>query len=35
MPAYSFEGFTPVVDARAFVHPLAVLIGDVSVGPGC
>lgn len=35
MPAYSFEGFTPVVDARAFVHPLAVLIGDVSVGPEC
>ena len=35
MPAYSFEGFTPVVDARAFVHPLAVLIGDVTVGPGC
>jgi phenylacetic acid degradation protein len=35
MPAYSFEGFTPVVDARAFVHPLAVLIGDVSVGPDC
>jgi phenylacetic acid degradation protein len=24
-----------VVDAPAFVHPLAVLIGDVSVGPGC
>ena len=35
MPAYSFEGFTPVVDARAFVHPLAVLIGDVRVGPDC
>lgn len=35
MPAYSFEGFTPVVDARAFVHPLAVLIGDVSVGRDC
>lgn len=35
MPAYSFEGFTPVVEARAFVHPLAVLIGDVRVGAGC
>jgi len=35
MPAYAFEGFTPVVDARAFVHPLAVLIGDVRVGPDC
>ena len=32
---YSFEGFTPVVDPRAFVHPLAVLIGDVIVGPHC
>ena len=35
MPAYSFEGFTPVVDARAFVHPLAVLIGDVTVSADC
>lgn len=35
MTCYAFEGFTPVVDARAFVHPLAVLIGDVSVGPEC
>ncbi|HVP32237.1 MAG TPA: transferase hexapeptide repeat family protein [Steroidobacteraceae bacterium] len=35
MPCYAFEGFTPVVDARAFVHPLAVLIGDVSVAAEC
>jgi phenylacetic acid degradation protein len=35
MPAYAFEGFTPVVDRQAFVHPLAVLIGDVLVGPHC
>jgi len=35
MPAYAFDGFTPVVHPRAFVHPLAVLIGDVSVGPDC
>ena len=35
MPSYAFEGFTPIVDARAFVHPLAVLIGDVSVAAGC
>jgi len=35
MPCYAFEGFTPVVDARAFVHPLAALIGDVVVGPDC
>jgi len=35
MPCYAFEGFTPVVAARAFVHPLAVLIGDVSVAAEC
>ena len=35
MPAYSFEGVTPVVHAGAFVHETAVLIGDVWVGEGC
>ncbi len=35
MAVYAFEGFTPVIDPRAFVHPLAVLIGDVLVGPSC
>ncbi len=35
MPAYEFEGVTPVVDPTAFVHETAVLIGDVIVGPGC
>ena len=35
MPCYALEGLTPVVDASAFVHPTAVLIGDVIVGPGC
>lgn len=35
MPVYSFEEFIPVVDPTAFVHPAAVLIGDVIVGPGC
>ena len=35
MPCYSLEGVTPVVDPSAFVHPTAVLIGDVIVGPGC
>jgi phenylacetic acid degradation protein len=35
MPFYSLEGVIPVVDPRAFVHPTAVLIGDVIVGPGC
>lgn len=32
---YEFEGIVPVVDTSAFVHPAAVLIGDVIVGPGC
>jgi phenylacetic acid degradation protein len=32
---YEFEGLIPVVDPSAFVHPTAVLIGDVIVGAGC
>lgn len=32
---YSFEGITPVVDPTAFVHPTAVLIGDVVIGARC
>lgn len=32
---YSLEGVTPVVHPTAFVHPAAVLIGDVMIGPGC
>jgi phenylacetic acid degradation protein len=35
MACYSFEGVVPVVDPAAFVHPTAVLIGDVIVGAGC
>lgn len=35
MPCYEFEGVRPVVDPTAFVHPTAVLIGDVIIGPGC
>ncbi len=31
---YAFDGITPVVDPTAFVHPSAVLIGDVIIGPG-
>ena len=30
---YSIDGITPVVDPTAFVHPSAVLIGDVIIGP--
>ena len=32
---YRFEDLTPVIDPSAWVHPSAVLIGDVIVGPGC
>jgi len=35
MPCFTYEGLTPVVDATAFVHPTAVLIGDVIIGAGC
>jgi len=35
MPCYQIEGLVPVVDPSAHVHPSAVLIGDVWVGPGC
>lgn len=34
LKVYSIDGVTPVVDPTAFVHPSAVLIGDVIVGPG-
>ncbi|MER7276368.1 gamma carbonic anhydrase family protein [Dactylosporangium sp. NPDC000244] len=35
MPAYAIDGLVPVVHPDAYVHPTAVLIGDVHVGPGC
>ncbi len=35
LTVYSISGVTPVVDPTAFVHPSAVLIGDVIVGAGC
>src|SRR3546814_8837913 len=34
LQVYAINGLVPVVDASAFVHPSAVLIGDVIVGPG-
>jgi phenylacetic acid degradation protein len=34
MPCYSIDGLVPVVDPGAHVHPAAVLIGDVWIGPG-
>jgi phenylacetic acid degradation protein len=35
MPCYAIDDVVPVVDPSAFVHPTAVLIGDVIVGPHC
>jgi phenylacetic acid degradation protein len=32
---FSFDGVVPVIDSSAFVHPSAVLIGNVVVGPRC
>jgi phenylacetic acid degradation protein len=32
---FSFDGIIPVIDPSAFVHPSAVLIGNVVVGPRC
>ncbi|MEC4724421.1 carnitine operon protein CaiE [Shewanella sp. D64] len=34
MPCYEFEGLIPVVDPSAYVHPTAVLIGDVIIEAG-
>src|SRR3984885_15162353 len=33
MPIYELEGVAPRIDADAFVHPDAVVIGDVTIGP--
>lgn len=35
MPFYEFEEKQPYVDPEAWVHPLAVLIGDVKIEQGC
>jgi phenylacetic acid degradation protein len=35
LTVYAINGVTPVVDTAAYVHPSAVLIGDVIVGAGC
>ncbi|MEZ5660088.1 MAG: transferase hexapeptide repeat family protein [Burkholderiaceae bacterium] len=32
---WAFEGVCPVIDPSAYVHPSAVLIGDVIIGPRC
>ncbi len=33
MPLYELDGAAPRIDERAFVHPDAVVIGDVTIGP--
>lgn len=35
MSFYSFEGRRPSVARSAFVHPAAIVIGDVEIGAGC
>jgi carbonic anhydrase/acetyltransferase-like protein (isoleucine patch superfamily) len=34
MPIYELEGVAPRIDPKCFVHPDAVVIGDVTIGPG-
>lgn len=35
MPLYEFEGKKPVIGENTFVHPQAVIIGDVTIGKNC
>lgn len=35
MPCYEIDGLRPVIHPTAYVHPDAVLIGDVIIGPRC
>ncbi|MGD0277529.1 MAG: gamma carbonic anhydrase family protein [Syntrophales bacterium] len=35
MPIYTFGDKSPDISPEAFVHPDAVIIGDVLIGPGC
>ena len=32
---YEFNGFVPVIDPSSFVHPMAVVTGDVIIGKDC
>ena len=34
MPCYAIDGLVPVIDPSAHMHPMAVVIGDVWIGPG-
>ena len=33
MPVYEYEGVAPTIDPEAYVHPDAVVIGQVTIGP--
>ncbi|MBF0380602.1 MAG: gamma carbonic anhydrase family protein, partial [Magnetococcales bacterium] len=35
MPIYNYASFQPKIDPTAFIHPDAVIIGDVTIGPQC
>ena len=35
MPYYSIDGIRPVVHSSSYVHPTAILIGDVIIGANC
>jgi phenylacetic acid degradation protein len=35
MPCYSIDGIIPVIDSTSYVHPTAVLIGDVIIHGNC
>ncbi|MEX2524372.1 MAG: phenylacetic acid degradation protein PaaY [Gammaproteobacteria bacterium] len=35
MPVYAIEDLIPVIDPTTYVHPSAVIIGDVIIGGGC
>ncbi|MBL7202798.1 MAG: gamma carbonic anhydrase family protein [Desulfobacteraceae bacterium] len=35
MPFYEFEGKKPSINSETFIHPEAVLIGDVEIDAGC
>ncbi|MEI2301469.1 phenylacetic acid degradation protein PaaY [Ensifer sp. MJa1] len=32
---YAYDGVVPVIDPAAFVHPAAIVTGDVIIGPAC
>jgi phenylacetic acid degradation protein len=34
VPIYAYAGIRPVVHATAYVHPAAIVVGDVIIGPG-